>query len=72
MAPRRSRPCAYCAEKSAGLDYKDPRTLSRFITEGGKIKPRRQTGMCYKHQRQVSAEIKRSRHLAFLAAATVE
>ncbi len=60
------------AEKSLILDYKDPRTLSRYVTEGGKIKPRRQTRLSAKRQRELATEIKRARHLAFLAAAEGE
>jgi small subunit ribosomal protein S18 len=48
------------------LDYKDERTLQRFITDRGKILPRRLTGMCARHQRQVGTAIKRARHLALL------
>lgn len=57
------------SDKMVNLDYKDPRTLSRFVTEGGKIKPRRQTRLNAKRQRELAVEIKRARHLAFLAAA---
>ena len=57
------------SDKMVNLDYKDPRTLSRFVTEGGKIKPRRQTRLTAKRQRELAVEIKRARHLAFLAAA---
>jgi small subunit ribosomal protein S18 len=48
------------------LDYKDERTLQRFITDRGKILPRRLTGMCARHQRQVGTAIKRARHIALL------
>jgi small subunit ribosomal protein S18 len=48
------------------LDYKDERTLSRFLTERGKIIPARLSGMCARHQRQLGRAIKRARHLALL------
>jgi small subunit ribosomal protein S18 len=57
------------AEKGSVLDYKDPATLGRFITEGGKIKPRRQTRLSALQQRDLAVQIKRARHLAFVAAA---
>jgi small subunit ribosomal protein S18 len=49
-----------------GIDYKDVDTLRRFITERGKIRPRRQTGLTSKHQRILARQIKRARHLALL------
>ena len=48
------------------LDYKQADALRRYVTERGKIKPRRQTGMCARHQRVLSEQIKRARHLALL------
>ncbi len=57
------------AEKGSVLDYKDPANLSRFVTEGGKIKPRRQTRLSALQQRDLAVQIKRARHLAFIAAA---
>ncbi len=58
--------CRFCADKSAGIDYKDPRLLRGFITERGKIVPRRISGNCAKHQRQMSLAIKRARVIALL------
>ena len=52
--------CLFCQEKSA-IDYKDTAKLKRFIAEGGKILPRRMTGTCAKHQRELSTAIKRAR-----------
>lgn len=52
--------CLFCQEKSA-IDYKDVNKLKRFIAEGGKILPRRMTGTCAKHQRELSTAIKRAR-----------
>lgn len=60
------RRCVFCAENVAHVDYKDADTLSRFLSERGKIRPRRQTGLCARHQRQLARAIKRARHLALL------
>ena len=62
---RRRRICAFCVEKKT-IDYKDYDTLRRYVTEHGRIRPRRQTGTCAKHQRLLATEIKRARHLALL------
>ncbi len=61
----RKKVCKFCAQKMK-IDYKDPDTLRRFITERGKILPRRITGSCAKHQRRLAVAIKRSRSLAML------
>lgn len=63
--PRR-RVCAFCVDKVKQIDYKDIDTLQRYITDQGKIRGRRQTGNCAKHQHQLSRSIKRARHLALL------
>jgi small subunit ribosomal protein S18 len=65
---RYSRPkyCQFCADKSIDLDYKNTELLRRYITENGKIRPRRQTGTCALHQRRLANEIKRARHIALL------
>ncbi|NIM94378.1 MAG: 30S ribosomal protein S18 [Anaerolineales bacterium] len=63
---RRPRICQFCADKNIIIDYKQIDLLKRYITEGGKIRPRRETGACAKHQRKVSRAIKRARHMAFL------
>jgi small subunit ribosomal protein S18 len=63
---QRERQCRFCANPKLKLDYKDTETLSRFISDHGKIRSRRQTGTCAKHQRELAREIKRSRHLALL------
>ena len=62
--PRKS--CPVCESGVRVLDYKDERTLSRFLTERGKIIPARLSGMCARHQRQLGRAIKRARHLALL------
>lgn len=61
----RGRHAVYCPDGKC-FDYKDIDTLRRFITETGKIKPRRQTGNCARCQRELAREIKRARHLALL------
>jgi len=57
--------CLFCQEKSA-IDYKDIAKLKRFIAEGGKILPRRMTGTCAKHQRELATAIKRARIAALI------
>lgn len=61
----RKKVCKFCTNKLR-IDYKDPDTLRRFVTERGKILPRRITGSCAKHQRALAIAIKRARSLAFL------
>ncbi len=63
---RKVKHCAFCSDKNQEIDYKQPDVLWRFLTDRGKIRPRRQTGACAKHQRQVAVAIKRARHLALL------
>jgi len=58
--------CSICESGMRYVDYKDERTLSRFITERGKILPRRISGVCARHQRQIGTAIKRARYLALL------
>ena len=63
-----SRPkiCQFCADKNVEIDYKQVDLLRRFVTEEGKIRPRRQTGTCARHQRELARAIKRARHIALL------
>ncbi|MDR1209060.1 MAG: 30S ribosomal protein S18 [Clostridiales bacterium] len=63
---RKKRVCAFCVEKIERVDYKDVPRLRKFISERGKILPRRVTGNCAKHQRKLTTSIKRSRHVALL------
>lgn len=63
---RRRKVCRFCSEKDAVLDYRDPGTLRFFVTERGKLVPRRISGNCAKHQRQVTLAVKRARVLALL------
>jgi small subunit ribosomal protein S18 len=58
--------CKLCVEKLDRIDYKDDRRLSRFITDRGKIVPRRISGTCARHQKQVTLAVKRARILALL------
>ncbi|MFC1614666.1 30S ribosomal protein S18 [Gemmatimonadota bacterium] len=62
----RKRVCFFCENKMTNIDYKDEKLLSRFVTERGKIIPRRTSGACARHQRQLSLAIKRARFLALL------
>jgi small subunit ribosomal protein S18 len=62
----RRKPCPYCKEKIEQVDYKDVGALRRFISERGKIRSRRITGACRRHQSQVARAIKRARELALL------
>ena len=62
----RRKVCRFCAEKSIRIDYKDWRSLGHFITERGKIIPRRITGACARHQRRLTTAIKRARVVALL------
>ena len=59
--------CRFCMERAAELDYKDGERLRRFLTEKGKIVPRRISGNCSKHQRMLARALKRARHAALLA-----
>ena len=57
----RRKVCAFCQEKVQVIDYKDVNRLKKYVTEGGKILPRRMTGVCSKHQRDLAKAIKRAR-----------
>ena len=63
---RKRRICAFCVEKVKEIDYKQHEVLQRYVTEHGRIRPRRQTGTCARHQRSLARAVKRARHLAFL------
>ena len=64
--PLRKRVCIFCAEKAKEIDYKDTAKLSKFITERGKIVPRRMSGVCAKHRRRLAQAVKRARFIALL------
>lgn len=63
---RRPKFCYYCVEKQEHVDYKDVEKLKKYISERGKIIPRRVTGNCAKHQRLLTEAIKRARYMALL------
>jgi small subunit ribosomal protein S18 len=62
----KQRGCMFCETNTVRIDYKDAETLKRFLSDRGKIQPRRRTGTCARHQRQLATAIKRARHLALL------
>lgn len=63
---RRKKVCAFCADNVDYIDYKDTQRLRKFVSERSKILPRRISGTCAKHQRQLTVAIKRARHVALL------
>jgi small subunit ribosomal protein S18 len=65
FVPRR-KVCGFCAEKLPYIDYKDVGRLRRYLSERGKIEPRRKTGTCARHQRALTVALKRARHIALL------
>ena len=58
--------CLFCVEKNQRIDYKQTDILRRFVNDSGKIRPRRQTGTCARHQRRLTVALKRARHLALI------
>ncbi|HZJ75220.1 MAG TPA: 30S ribosomal protein S18 [Clostridia bacterium] len=62
----RKRVCSFCVEKTEFIDYKDAQKLRRFTSDRAKILPRRVTGTCAYHQRELTTAIKRARHIAIL------
>ena len=62
----RRKVCAFCVDKVETVDYKEVAKMRRYLSERGKIVPRRVTGSCARHQRQLTVAIKRARHLALL------
>ncbi len=66
MRKPKKRVCNFCIDKVEHIDYKDISKIRRYITERGKIIPRRISGNCAKHQRQLTVAIKRARNIAFL------
>jgi small subunit ribosomal protein S18 len=63
---KRKRVCSFCVDKVTGIDYKSPDKLRRYISDRGKILPRRITGNCAGHQRQLTLAIKRARYMALM------
>ena len=63
---RRKKVCVFCGKENNEIDYKDVNKLKRYVSERGKILPRRITGNCAKHQRAITVAVKRARHLAIM------
>jgi small subunit ribosomal protein S18 len=63
----RRKVCIFCVDSIDTVDYKDLKRLQRFVSERGKILPRRRTGTCAKHQRSLTVAIKRARHMALMS-----
>ncbi len=63
---RRRKVCAFCEDETKPIDFKDVNTLKKYVSERGKILPRRITGNCAKHQRAVTLAVKRARHVALM------
>jgi small subunit ribosomal protein S18 len=63
---RRRKVCQFCADKVESIDYKDTAKLRKFVSDRGKILPRRMTGTCAAHQRELTEAIERARHIALL------
>ena len=63
---RRKKVCQFCSDKTEVIDYKDVEKLKKYVTERGKILPKRITGTCAMHQREVTTAIKRARIVALL------
>ena len=63
---RRRKVCAFCEDEKKAIDFKDVNTLKKYVSERGKILPRRITGNCAKHQRAITLAVKRARHVALM------
>ena len=63
---RRKKVCVFCGEENCVIDYKDTAKLRKYVSERGKILPRRITGTCAKHQRALTTAVKRARHVALM------
>ena len=63
---KRRKVCSFCVDKATAIDYKDVAKIRRYISERAKIMPRRMTGVCAPHQRQLAQALKRARHIALL------
>jgi len=64
--PRRRKVCYFCTNPGVAIDYKDVDLMRKFISDRGKIMPRRRTGSCPKHQREIARQIKKSREIALI------
>ena len=63
---RKKKICVFCAEKATSIDFKDVAKLRKYVSERGKILPRRITGNCAKHQRALTVAVKRARHMSLM------
>ena len=63
---RKKRVCQFCVDKATSIDYKETAKLRKYVSERGKILPRRVTGNCAKHQRAMTMNVKRARHMALM------
>lgn len=66
MIERKSKPCKFCVDQDTEIDYKDIKTLQKYINSYGKIDARKRSGVCPKHQRKLSVAIKRARIMALM------
>ena len=66
MKRAKKKICSFCMDKAEGIDYKDITKIRKYVTERGKILPRRISGNCAKHQRALTVAIKRARHIALM------
>ncbi|PYG89091.1 SSU ribosomal protein S18P [Ruminiclostridium sufflavum DSM 19573] len=66
MRRAKRKVCSFCVDKATDIDYKDVAKIRKYVSEKGKILPRRISGNCAKHQRQLTTAIKRARHIALL------
>ena len=64
--PARRKVCNFCIDKAESIDYKDIAKLRKYLTESGKILPRRMTGVCARHQRELAVAVKRARQMALI------
>jgi small subunit ribosomal protein S18 len=64
---RRPKVCQFCLDKATHIDYKNVDVLRRMVSDRGKIRPRRQTGTCARHQRALAVAVKRARHMALIS-----
>ncbi len=64
--PARRKVCNFCVDKAEAIDYKDVAKLRKYLAESGKILPRRMTGVCARHQRELAVAIKRARQMALI------
>lgn len=67
LKDKKNKNCTFCADKVDSIDYKDAAKLKRYLTEAGKIIPRRVTGNCAAHQRMVAVAVKRSREASIIS-----